>query len=168
MAPAAREYPHSPEGQGDITEPIRSRADHLLHAPAEAWHSDPVESWHSLLDDEPSAQTPEPSAHEPQRDSWHSILDELLGDIPPVKPKVEPIGFAHNGFHVDEEKRFQPLPPPVPEETRPSRHERAARHHQPEEQPEKRPFWFESDGRHSRDDPDGASRYGRHSMPGRD
>ena len=42
-------------------------------------------------------------------------------DIPPLTPKTEPIGFAHNGFHVDEE-RFQPLPPPAPEEARPSRH----------------------------------------------
>ena len=45
--------PHPPEGQGDVTEPMRSRADHLLHAPAEAWHTAPVESWHSLLEDEP-------------------------------------------------------------------------------------------------------------------
>ncbi len=30
--------PHPPEGQGDVTEPMRSRADHLLHAPAKPWH----------------------------------------------------------------------------------------------------------------------------------
>jgi hypothetical protein len=156
------------QADDSVTEPMRSRADHVLHAPAEAWHSAPVESWHSLLEDEPEAQAPEPPAPEPQREPWRGILDDLFSDIPPVKPKVEPIGFAHNGFHVDEEQRFQTLPPPVPEETRPSRHERSARHYLHEEQPEKRSFWFESNGRHSRDDPDDASSYGRHSMPGRD
>src|SRR5207248_2350468 len=157
-----------------VTEPIQSRADHLLHAPAEAWHSAPVESWRHLPpDDEPVAPAHEA---EPDRESWRNILDQLLTDVPPVKPKSEPIGFAHNGFHVDEEERFQPLPPPAreptpppaSEPTPPPRHERRARHYLPENQPQKRPFWFES-GRHSRDDdPDDASRYGRHSTPGRD
>src|SRR4051812_33859764 len=154
-----------------VTEPMRSRAGHLLHAPAETWHGDPVESWHSLLEDEPEEPASEPPAPEPPREEWRSILDELLSDIPPVKPRVEkaePIGFAHNGFHVDEEERFQPLPPPARKETRRSRHERSARHYRPENEPEKRPFWFEANGRHSRYDPDDASRYGRHSMPGRD
>jgi hypothetical protein len=155
------------QADDSATEPMRSRADHLLHAPAEAWHSAPVESWHSLLEDEPETQAPEPPEPEPPREPWRSILDELLGDVP-TKPKVEPIGFAHNGFHVDEEQRFQPLPPPAPQATRPSRHERPARHFRPEEHPEKRSFWFESNGRHSREDPDDASTYGRHSMPGRD
>jgi MFS family permease len=153
-----------------VTEPMRSRNDHLLHAPAEAWHSDPVESWHSLVEDEPEPEQPtaEPPAPEPSRDAWRGILDELLSDIPPLKPKTEPIGFAHNGFHVDEEQRFQPLPPPEPKESRPSRPARPARHYRSENQPEKRQFWFESNGRHSRDDPDDASRYGKHSMPGLD
>jgi EmrB/QacA subfamily drug resistance transporter len=155
--------PHPPEGQADVTEPMRLRAEHLLHAPAETWHSDPVESWHSLLGDQPAE--PAPPA-EPRHDSHRSILDDLLSDIPPAKPKVEPIGFAHNGFHVDEEQRFQPLPPPAA--AKPSRHERSPRHHMAESQPEKRSFWFESNGRHSRADPDDASHYGRHSMPGRD
>jgi len=155
-----------------VTEPMRSRADQVLHAPAEVWHGAPVESWHSLLDDEPEPQpplppAPEQPAPEPPREGWRSILDELLGDVP-AKPEVEPIGFAHNGFHVDEEQRFRPLPPAAPEETTPARHGRAARHHLSEEQPEKRPFWFDSHGRHSREDPDDASSYGRHSMPGRD
>ncbi|HTI74337.1 MAG TPA: MFS transporter [Mycobacterium sp.] len=146
-----------------VTEPMRSRADHLLPAPAEAWHSTPVESWHSLREDEP-----EPAAAPHREEALRSILDDLLSDIPPLKPKPEPIGFAHNGFHVDEE-RFQPMPPPPPEPPRPSRHARPSRHYLPENQPQKRPFWFESNGRHSRgDDPDDASRYGRHSTPGRD
>jgi EmrB/QacA subfamily drug resistance transporter len=184
------------QADDSVTEPMRSRADHLLHAPAEPWHSAPVESWHSLLEDEPFEPEPiEPEpprpAPEPPREPWRSILDELLGDLP-AQPKVEPIGFAHNGFHVDEEQRFQPLPPPARERATPSRHERAtssrheratpsrherttpsrherpARHFLPEEQPEKRPFWFESNDRHSPEGPDDASTYGRHSMPGRD
>ncbi|HXO51000.1 MAG TPA: MFS transporter, partial [Mycobacterium sp.] len=77
-------------------------------------------------------------------------------------------GFAHNGFHVDEEQRFQPLPAQAREETTPSRHARSARHYLPEDVPEKRSFWFESNSRHARDDTDDASSYGRHSMPGRD
>ena len=151
-----------------VTEPIRARAEHLLHAPAEPWHSDPIESWrHFPRDDE--LEEPEPGSDpESHSDSLRGILDELLSDVPPLRPKSEPIGFAHNGFHVDEE-RFQPLPPSAPEGTRPSRHERYARHHLAENQPEKRQFWFESNGRHSRDDdPDDAPRYGRHSLPGRD
>ena len=139
-----------------VAEPMQSRADHLLHAPAEAWHSDPVESWHSLREEHQ-----EPVA-EPQSEQWRAMVDEWLSDLPPVPSKQEPIGFAHNGFHVDSEERFQPLAPPAPEPPRPSRHQR------PESQPQKRPFWFESNGRHSRDDPDEAPRYGRHSTPGRD
>jgi hypothetical protein len=146
-----------------VTQPMRARAGHLLHAPAEAWHSAPVGSWRHLpAHDEPEEPEPDP-------ESWRGILDQLLDDEPPAKPKPEPIGFAHNGFHVDEEERFQPLRPPDPAPPRPSRHERPSRHYLPENQPQKRPFWFESNGRHSRDDdPDDAPRYGRHSTPGRD
>jgi EmrB/QacA subfamily drug resistance transporter len=42
--------------------------------------------------------------HEPVR----NLLD-FLGNVPPPSPSVEPIGFAHNGFHTDDEERFQPL-----------------------------------------------------------
>jgi EmrB/QacA subfamily drug resistance transporter len=106
---------------------------------------------------EPAAEPP-PVA-EPPREDWREMVDQWLSDLPPVKPKAEPIGFAHNGFHVDDEQRFQPLPPPAPD---------PPRHHRSESQPQKRPFWFESNGKHSRDDPDDAPRYGRHSAPGRD
>jgi EmrB/QacA subfamily drug resistance transporter len=146
------------QADDSVTEPMRSRAGHLLHAPAETWHSAPVESWHSLLEDQPDEPAPEPP-----REAWRW---EYHPPDNPTVAKAEPIGFAHNGFHVDEEQRFQPLPPPA--QTRPPRHERSARHYLPSEQPEKRQFWFESNGRHSRDDPDDASSYGRHSMPGRD
>jgi EmrB/QacA subfamily drug resistance transporter len=182
------------------TAPIRSRPDHLLHAPAEAWHA-PVESWHSLLDEQPTEPTPEEPLPapvslpverqaEPPREQWRSILDELLADVPP-RPEVEPIGFAHNGFHVDDEQRFQPLPRPEPRSPvadsygpdflhsdhgaggqarhkSPDEHDRPSRHHRSEEEPETRSYWFESYGKHSRDDPDDAASYGRHSMPGLD
>jgi EmrB/QacA subfamily drug resistance transporter len=186
------------------TEPMRSRPEHLLHAPATPWHwgHGPAEGQGDLLDDEPGQPAPEPespprveSPPEPPRESRRSILDELLGDVP-AKPVVEPIGFAHNGFHVDHEQRFQPLshPDPIAEPRSaaadaysadilgvghssgsharhedPGDFERPARHQRREKQPEPRQFWFQSNGRHSRgDDPDDASSYGRHSMPGRD
>jgi len=154
------------QADDSVTEPMWSRAEHLMHAPAEAWHSDPIESWrHFPRDDGPDEPVPARDP-EPQSDSRRGNLDELFTDGPPLRPKSDPIGFAHNGFHVDNE-RFQPLPPPGPQETRPSRHERPSRHQLTENQPEKG-FWFAS-GRHSRDDdPDDAPRYGRHSLPGRD
>jgi EmrB/QacA subfamily drug resistance transporter len=180
------------QADDSVTEPMRSRADHPLHAPGTEWHrehspaggwapsvpgdyphppegrgDDPVESWHSLLGDEPEQQAPKVPAAESPREPWRSILDELLGDLP-AKPKAEPIGFAHNGFHVDEEQRFQPLPAPAAEATTRSRHQRSARHYLPDDVSQKRSFWFESNSRHARDDPDDASSYGRHSMPGRD
>jgi hypothetical protein len=118
----------------------------------------------------------------------------------PPRSTAEPIGFAHNGFHVDDEPRFQPVDHPEPlAEPRstfadsygpgllpgehvpgehasdgPARHQRAAeddrpaRHHRSEEQQETRSYWFESYGKHSRDDPDDAASYGRHSLPGLD
>jgi hypothetical protein len=180
------------------TEPMQSRPEHLLHAPAETWRTGPVEAWHSLIEPEQPAPEPEqwdpepepPPAPrvEPSHESWRGILDELLGDVP-LKPEVEPIGFAHNGFHVDDEQRFQPLrrPDPIAEPTSPAadayrddisggdpsgshaRHEkRPSRHQRSEDEPQQRQFWFDSHGRHSRDDQDDASSYGRHSMPGRD
>jgi EmrB/QacA subfamily drug resistance transporter len=184
-----------------VTEPMESRTQHVLHAPADVWHDEPVEAWHHVTDEEePSAPEPKSTQEadgEPERDSWRRILDILLTEHPPVpaKPEVEPIGFAHNGFHVDDEQRFQPVDHPRPlAEPRSSvaeaysadihggshsagrrarhrsggDHEKPARHQLREQEPEPRQFWFQSTGRHSRDDPDDASRYGRHSTPWRD
>ena len=185
------------------TEPLASRSQHLLHAPADLWHDEPVESWRHVTDEYPAvvdetpppvvpetpprsvrAQTPPPAARD--------ILDFLRAEDTHA-PKVEPIGFAHNGFHVDDEQRFRSVPrPPVAEAPTMeidryddesesahsvgrhgrhhsgSRHERPSRHRSRDEEPEQRPFWFESDGRHARDDPDDTSRHGRHSTPWRD
>ena len=82
---------------------------HVLHAPADVWHDEPVETWHHVTEDEPPCHGETEPAREPDRDSWRSILDILLAEDqpPPAKPVAEPIGFAHNGFHVDDEQRFQ-------------------------------------------------------------
>ncbi len=107
----------------DNTEPLPVHAEQPRPAPTETWHSAPVESWHHLLD-----------------------------DLAP-EPDVEPIGFAHNGFHVDDEQRFRPIeefsPPP-----KPSRHQRPDDRSEP---PRPR-------ARHDRADPDDATGYGRHSF----
>jgi hypothetical protein len=70
-----------------------------------------VEPWHSLLDDEPAKPVSEPPVAPPayERESRRSFVDEFLADVPPPRPSVEPIGFAHNGFHIDKQARFQPL-----------------------------------------------------------
>jgi EmrB/QacA subfamily drug resistance transporter len=80
------------------TEPLPVHAEHPRPAPADTWHTGPIESWRSLLDDD----------------------EPVLED--------EPIGFAHNGFYVDDEQRFRPMeefsPPPRPSPPR-NRHHRA-------------------------------------------
>ncbi len=107
----------------DNTEPLLVHAEHPRPAPAETWHTAPIESLHSLLDDDP-----------------------------PVS-EVELIGFAHNGFHVDQEQRLRPIeefsPPPTP-----SRHKL---HEDRSESPRPR-------NRHHRADPDDTAGYGRHSF----
>jgi EmrB/QacA subfamily drug resistance transporter len=122
--------------QASDTEPLEERVQHPRPAPADAWHSDPVDSWHSLLDD-------------------------------PV-PRAQPIDFAHNGSHVDNERRLRPIA-----EFAPSRFESAphddwlappserhangsARHHLTEGEAPR--------GQHYRPDPDDdPTHYGRHS-----
>ncbi|MGZ5377008.1 MAG: MFS transporter [Mycobacterium sp.] len=173
------------------TEPMASRTQHLLPAPADIWHDEPSESWRHVTDEQPAvppAPDPEPD-HHPRR--W--------AHRPPVSaPKAaEPIGFAHNGFHLDVEQRFQPVPQqPIAgpgalgvlgadgyaddapagahSAGRHGRHhtggghERPSRHRLREEEPDPRPFWFESASRHARNDPDDSSSHGRHSTPRRD
>lgn len=87
-----QEYADFGDIAGDETDtsPLSIRVEHPRPAPAEAWHSAPVESWHSLLGDQESA-------------------DDAA---------AEPIGHAHNGFHVEGEDRMQPLPPPPPRDRR--------------------------------------------------
>jgi EmrB/QacA subfamily drug resistance transporter len=135
---------------------------------------------------------PEPVAEPPiyDREPRRSLLD-FLAEVPPPKPSVEPIGFAHNGFHVDEAQRFQPLSrfETSPAPTAADRHkpdilssdypidfgehlgsespdDRPARHQLPDDEPQR--YRFDSGGRHARIESDDASSYGRHSRPGRD
>jgi EmrB/QacA subfamily drug resistance transporter len=55
----------------------------------------------------PPVEHAQPSGN--QREPVRSLFD-FLADAPEPRPiAAEPIGFAHNGFHVDEEERYQPL-----------------------------------------------------------
>jgi EmrB/QacA subfamily drug resistance transporter len=129
LSPARRAAPERPRNAAPTrvrveegnTEPLPVHTEHPRPAPADTWHSDPVELWRSLLDD----------------------------DDPVPVPDIEPIGFAHNGFHVDDEQRFRPMeefsPPPKP-----------SRHGQPSRDAPR--------NRHRRADPDDSADYGRHSF----
>ena len=120
-------------------------------------------------------------------------LYDFLADVPPPKPSVEPIGFAHNGFHTDDEEHFQPLSRFVADDEEPLSREEP---HKPDvlsadypldfgshahfESPDEAGFdapprhglvddETRSNGRHSRteaDDFPSIGRHGRHSRPG--
>jgi hypothetical protein len=169
------------------TEPIASPTQHLLPAPADIWHDEPFETWRHVTDEQPAV----PPAPAPEHLG-------LLRAGDPSAPKVtDPIGLAHNGFHLDDEQRFQPVsqqPTAGPGALEVlgadgyaddaqlgahsagrhaghhtgGAHERPSRHRLRDEEPDPRPFWFESASRHARDDPDDSSSHGRHSAPRRD
>jgi EmrB/QacA subfamily drug resistance transporter len=143
------------------------------------------------VDPAPPVEPLEPPAY--SRDQGRGLLD-FLADVPPPRPSVEPIGFAHNGFHVDDEQRFQPLSrfepaaePEPPQETRnpdvldpdyPLDFGSHAHHETPHEGDYRPPsrhgltdgepgqYPFRPNGRHSRAESDDAPSYGRHSRPG--
>ena len=92
-----------PADADPATEPMASRTPHLLHAPADVWHDEPVESWRHVTEGCQRCRD-----YAPRR----RILDLLHAEDPPAPPAAEPIGFAHNGFHVDDEQRFQPVDQP--------------------------------------------------------
>jgi len=85
--------------------------------------------------------------HSAPVESWRSLLDDPA-------PEVEPIRFAHNGFHVDDEQHFRPIEEFSPPPLKPSRHER---HEDRSESPRPR-------NRHYRADPDDTVDYGRQSF----
>ena len=109
----------------DDTEPIVARHDHVQTPPPDTWHDEPVaappadaalavepepapvETTAPIF--EPAAPPVEPAEDTAYRREPVRSLFDFLADVPPPKPSVEPIGFAHNGFHVDEEERYQPL-----------------------------------------------------------
>ena len=166
------------------TEPMASRTQHLLPAPADIWRDEPFESWRHVTDELPAV--PPAPAPEP--------LGVLRAEDPSAPKVAEPIGYAHNGFHVDDEQRFQPVhhqpiagpgalradgyADDAPEGSHSAGrhgrhhtgggHERPSRHRLREEEPDPRPFGFESASRHAREDPDDSSSHGRHSTPWRD
>jgi hypothetical protein len=107
-------------------------------------------------------RTPNPG---PRTDEWRNLFDQFLDDVPPANPQPQPIGFAHNGFHVDTHRPGTGhAEPEVESRPRHGDDRRPPARHQSRD--EQRPFWFESDGRHSRaEDPGDAPRRGRHSAP---
>jgi hypothetical protein len=132
-APPARSRdvrPAQPRADEGKTEPLPVHVEHPRPAPAETWHSAPVESWHSLLDDDP-----------------------------PPASDAEPIGFAHNGFHVDDDKRVRPIAEFSPPERTSGRDYRPSRDelHDDRSEPPRPP------NRHRRADPDDTAGSGRHS-----
>jgi EmrB/QacA subfamily drug resistance transporter len=162
--PDVREH-HPIAADESATSPLAVHVEHPLPAPADSWHGGPVDTWHSLMNDQPAVlvaddepeTAPEPIAiSEPYRAPepiparnghapWHGILDEVLDgplDGPISAPKPKPIGFAHNGFHVAGEPTLKTPPTPSPRGGRHSREENPA--------------------------DDDAGTYGRHSMRFRD
>jgi EmrB/QacA subfamily drug resistance transporter len=128
------------------------------------------------------------AAPQPPRDvdPIHSFADD--DDTGPVRlpadstlvSEVEPIGFAHNGFHVDDEQHFRPIgdfSPSDGETGDRGGYHRTSRHELQEDRFESpsanrrgdgaRQGSSESDAprnRHYRADPDDAPGYGRHSF----
>ena len=132
----------------------------------------------------------EPLGH--RREPVRSLYD-FLSDVPPPKPSVEPIGFAHNGFHTDDEEHFQPLSRFMADDEEPLSREEPLKpdvlsadypldfgSHAHFESPDEAGFDVpprhglvddetRSNGRHSRteaDDFPSIGRHGRHSRPG--
>lgn len=107
------------------------------------------------------AAAPPPAAvrHQGPDDSWHRVFDEPVA-------RAQPIGFAHNGSHLDSGKRLRQVPvrrsvkpsPPVDRLTRPPRrpHRGPSGHHFTDGDPLR--------GQHHRPDPDDdPTGHGRHS-----
>jgi hypothetical protein len=122
----------------DDTEPLAVHAGRVGATSAAIGHADPLQPW--------PGPVPEP-------------VDE-----PIPRPKPELIGFAHNGFHVDDERRFRSLteesPSPAFHDSRLSLFtpaDTSARHRRAEPADDESP-----PGSHHRVDSDAAA-YGRHS-----
>jgi EmrB/QacA subfamily drug resistance transporter len=118
-----------------VTEPLPVHVTPPLHAPAEAWHGGPAESWqHWVPEEEPPVEGR--NGHAPRQ----QMLDEWFGGGATLRvEETDPIGFAHNGFRGKELRRAQVPPPPS---SRGGRHSRG-------------------DGNGD----DDAGTYGKHSMP---
>ena len=131
------------------TTPMAVHVEHPLHAPADTWHSGPVESWHSLLEADPEPQldpdrsdpVPEPSAatngHDARGRAFENLMAAPAWSAPDASPRAGQTALGQNGFHGN-----------------------GARHQQVQEQ--------RSGGRHSRNGDDDAGTYGKHSTRSRD
>ena len=128
-------------------------------------HTEPIVAPVHTRHDEPAEPMPAPPLEHAQpqgnrREPVRSLFD-FLADAPPPKPSVEPIGFAHNGFHVYEEERYQPLDfagHTHYESADEAGVDSSSRHGLFDDEPR-------SNGRHSRAEPGDTSRRGRHSRP---
>jgi hypothetical protein len=137
--------PTRPRADDDNTEPLLVHTDQPRPAPADTWHSAPVESWRSLLDDSAPAS------------------------------EVEPIGFAHNGWPIEgfppQHKSGMPGErdklffddaddPSAPRGEYRGGYHRPSRHglHETSDESDA------SRNRHYRADPDDTAGYGRHSF----
>jgi hypothetical protein len=122
----------SPQRLRDVRPtPARAEDDQTEPLPVHAEHPRPApaETWHSA-----------------PVESWRSLLDDPA-------PEIEPIGFAHNGFHVDDEQRLRPIEEfsPPPKRSRHQLHENRTDSPRPR-------------NRHYRADPDDTADYGRQSF----
>jgi hypothetical protein len=96
LTPAPSALPRRP---GAAVRPARVREDRTEPLPKHIDHPRPAptENWHGS-----------------PVESWHSLLED--------EPD-EAIGFAHNGFHVDDEQRFRPIEEFPPRGYRPADHD---------------------------------------------
>ena len=138
--------------------------------PAEAWHAVRRSSRGTSARGR-AAVEPEPPARLSRRANRGArILDELLSDLPSPSPKVEPIGFAHNGFtstRNNGSSRCRRPPQNDGEAVAPTN--APARHSiRPRNNPRSGRSGSSPTAGIPATDPDDASSYGRHSMPGRD
>lgn len=101
--PADADHADDVPADEDDTTPLAIRVDHPRPSPADIWHSPPVSSWHSLLNDEDETTVDEPIGF--AHNGFHVDHDEVLSSY----RAAEPIGHAHNGFHVDEEPALRPI-----------------------------------------------------------
>ena len=167
------------------TEPMASRTQHLLPAPADIWHDEPFESWRHVTDEQPAvppAPAPEPLGplraedrarrRSPSRSALRTTvsMSTTSSDSSRCRSSRSPA----RGYWVGADGYADDAPEGAHSAGRHGRHhtggghERPSRHRLREEEPDPRPFWFESASRHARDDPDDSSSHGRHSTPWRD
>lgn len=186
-----------PEGPDDVDDDVVPDAEDEIDTEPLAARTAATAQAASLLDEldtaEPIAPSVEPEPPIGQRHEPVRSLHDFLSDVPVPKPSVEPIGFAHNGFHTDKEELFQPLSrfvprheppepaaPPTPDILSPDYPLDFGSHAHYESPDDETGFESpprhglaedetRSNGRHYRSDADDAPSYGRrgrHSRPG--